>query len=540
MNKLRFFILLLLLAVAVSATTASAQDASTTVTTVFTESQPNTLDPAAATSTDEFSLLRNVAEGLVTYDPATLEPAPALATSWDISDDGTVYTFHLREGVTFSDGSAFDANDVKYTFDRLANAEFGTSYTAGLVLGSVVGWSDVRPPAPPAAGDGTPTPEPVTPATSISGVAVIDPLTIQITLGSPLPSFLESLTLPGGYIVPEGQTDFANGPIGTGAYTISEFTPQQQVVLTANESYWGGAPQVKTAIIRVIPEQSEQELEYEAGTLDLVRVAPADIARVQDDPALAPQLVKVPLLSTFLLRINLHDAVLGDPAVRRLFSAAIDRQTIVDTVLQGQGVPAQGLFPPGLSAYDESFQPFVYDPPAIKQALAEAGYPDGANITLRTQQIQTEVAVLNAIQQTAAPAGFNVTVNSTESSVYADDRNNCTMQAGSIGWGFDYPDPENIATQVLAGTVRSRINCGYGDYENVDQVQELYNQAKTTPLGPERDALWQQFQELAVGQEAAVIPIYHAVTSALVNPRLGGTPIDAQGNTQFKLITLGA
>jgi len=113
-------------------------------------------------------------------DPQTLQPIPALAESWDISADGKVYTFHLRKGVTFSDGSAFDANDVKYSFDRLANATTGTSYTAGLVLSTVAGWSDVRPPAPPKVGDGTPTPEPATPATSISGVKVIDPQTVEI------------------------------------------------------------------------------------------------------------------------------------------------------------------------------------------------------------------------------------------------------------------------------------------------------------------------------------------------------------------------
>jgi ABC-type transport system substrate-binding protein len=160
--------------------------------------------------------------------------------------------------------------------------------------------------------------------------------------------------------------------------------------------------------------------------------------------------------------------------------------------------------------------------------------------TFVTAQVETENAVLNSITQTAAPAGINFKVSSVEASVATQTRNDCTMQAGSVSWGFDYPDAENIATQVLAGTVKSRINCGYGDYENVDKVQALYDEAKVAPLGADRDALWQQFQELAVGQEAAVIPIYHPSSNSLVNPRLTGMPIDNQGNTQFKLITLGA
>src|SRR5690349_14313190 len=115
---LRLMLLALVLALAAPVV---AQDAPS-VTIAFAESQRKPLDHAAATSTDEFRVLRNVAEGLVSYDPQTLKPIPALAESWDISADGKVYTFHLRKGVTFSDGSTFDANDVKYSFDRLANA----------------------------------------------------------------------------------------------------------------------------------------------------------------------------------------------------------------------------------------------------------------------------------------------------------------------------------------------------------------------------------------------------------------------------------
>lgn len=538
MKQLRFIVLFLLLGIVVSA--AYAQDDATTVTTAFTESQPNTLDPAAATSTDSFFVLRNVCEGLVGYDPQTLQPVPALAESWDVSDDGLVYTFHLRSGVTFTDGSTFDANDVKYSFDRLARAETGTSYTAGLVLGTVAGWSDVRPPAPPAAGEGTPTPAPVVPADSISGVSVIDDATVAITLTAPRPAFLETLTLPGGFIVAEGTSDFTQGPVCAGAYSVSEFTPDQQVVLTANESYWGGAPAVKQVIIKVIPEQSEQVLEYEAGGLDIVRVPAADVTRVKDDPTFGPQVVEIPALSTYLLRINLNDPLLSDVNVRKALAGAIDRQTIVDTVLQGQGVPAYGLYPPGLSAYDPDFVPFPYDPEAIKQALADAGYPDGVTITLRTDQVETNVQILNAIQQTAAAAGITIEVSSTEASVYTDDRNNCTMQAGLIAWGFDYPDPENVATQVIAGSNRSRVNCGYDNYASAAQVGEINSQALSTPLGAERDALWQQLDALAIGEDAAAIPIYYGLSTWLVNPSLGGTPVDQQGTIQFRLITVGA
>ncbi len=536
----KYALLALLVLLAVFSTSAYAQDASTSITTAFTEAQPNTLDPAAASSADEFLVLRNVCEGLVDADPVTNEPVPALAESWDVSDDGLVYTFHLRSGVTFSDGSSFEAADVKYSFDRLANRETGTSYTAGLVLGVVAGWSDVRP-ATPKVGDGTPTPEPVTPATSISGVQVIDDSTVQITLSSPVSAFLERMTLPGADVVAEGSgdnADFSTNPVCTGPYVVSDFQAQQSVTLTANENYWNGAPDVKTVLIRVIPDKSVQMLEYEAGNLDIVAVPPSDIGRIRDDATLSQQLVEIPTLSTFSLRMNLADPLLSDPAVRRALSGAIDRQLIVDTVLQGQAVPAYGLFPPGLPTHDPNFMPLPYDPEKIKQDLADAGYPDGVSIEFRTGQDETERRVLNAIAQTAAPAGINITVNATEKSVWDQDRAACNYQAGSVAWGLDYPDAENVAALALPGTSASRINCHYGDYENEPQAQDLFNQAVSMPLGADRDAVWHQFQQLTVGEEAVVIPLYHGVSTSLVAPRIGGTPIDNQGNRRFALITL--
>jgi peptide/nickel transport system substrate-binding protein len=540
--KTGFKVFSLLLAVSLMPIQVSAQDEASTITTAFTEAQPGTLDPHAAANADEFLVLRNVYEGLVGYNPQTLEPVPALAESWEVSEDGTVYTFTLRENVTFSDGSTLDAADVKYSFDRLANRETGTSYTAGLILSNVVGWADVRPPTP-SVGEGTPTPVPVEPAESISGVEVVDEQTVRFTLANPTSTFLSRLTLPGGFILPEGaaeSVDLTTNTVGAGPYTVSEYTPAQQIVLTANPNYYGGAPAVQQVTIRVIPEQSVQLLEYEAGNLDIVRVPQSDLQRLRGDANLSGQLAEIPTLSTFHLRVNLKDPVLGNPLVRRALAQAIDRQVIIDSVLQGQGVPADGLYPPGLSAFDEAFDPFPYDPEAARALLAEAGYPDGVDITLRTGQIETEVRVLNAIAQTAAPAGFNITVNSTERSLWDQDRAACNMQAGSIAWGLDYPDPENVAQLVLAGTSGSRINCGYGEYEGVDRIQTLFEQGLAQAPGEERIATFRELEQIAVGELATVIPIYHGSSTFLVNPRVGGTPIDNQGNMRFASITLGS
>lgn len=512
----------------------TAQD-DASITLAFAESQPTTLDPHAARTVDDFVVIRNVCEGLTAYDPQTLEPIPALAESWTVSEDGLVYTFTLREGVTFFDGSALDANDVKYSFDRLSHPDTGTAYTAGLVLRDIAGWAEARPVAP-SVGEGTPTPEPVAPSGAISGVEVVDDLTVSITLARPITSFLTRLTLPGGVIVSEGSEDFSAGPNCTGPYQVAEFVQNDHVTLTANANYWGGELDVQTAVIRVIPEASSQVIEFEAGSLDISLAPEADLSRIREDESLNAQLVTIPTLSLYNFRINLNDEKTGDVRVRQALGLAIDRQLVIDTVLQGQGVPAYNLYPPGLSSYDPNYLPFERDVEKARELLAEAGYPDGIELTVRTDQDETENRVLNAIAATTGEAGINFIVSSTEASVYTQDRTACTMELGGIRWSMDYPDPENMVVLLLPNAA-TRVNCGYGTTDVAPEIDEIYNQAISLPFGEERDAAFSQIEQIAM-DNALIIPVYHGATTRLVSERLGGTPIDNNGTTRIALIEL--
>ncbi|MBL8130332.1 MAG: ABC transporter substrate-binding protein [Anaerolineae bacterium] len=534
--KIVFRVAAALLLLPVFVFTVSAQDAAVTV--AFVESQPTTLDPHAARTTDDFLVMRNVCEGLINYDPVTLAPVAALAESWTISEDGLVYTFTLRAGVTFSDGSALDAADVKYSFDRLSDPNRGTSYTAGLVLRDVAGWAEARPVAP-SVGEGTPTPEPPTPPGAISGVAVVDDQTVAITLTRPITSFLTRLTLPGGVIVASGSLDASDGtipPVCAGPYVVQEWVQNDHVTLTANESYWNGAPSVKTVNIRVIPEASSQVIEFEAGSLDISLAPEADLPRIREDAALSAQLRTIPTLGLYNFRVNLKDPKMGDVRVRRALSLAIDRQLVIDTVLQGNGVPAYNMFPPGLAAHNAEYAPFVRDVEAARQLLADAGYPNGIELTVRTDQNETENRVLNAIAATVAEAGITFIVNSTEASVYTQDRTACTMEMGGIRWTMDYPDPENMVVLLLPNAA-TRVNCGYGEVDVAAEIDALYNQGISMPLGPERDAVFQQIEQVAM-DNVLIVPVYHGATSRLVSSRLGGMPLDNNGVMRFALIAL--
>ncbi len=516
---LRLALLTLLLALAAP---VMAQDAAS-ATAAFLENEPQTLDPQAAQQADEFQVLYNVCEGLVAYDPQTLAPIPALAESWTISDDGTVYTFVLRSGVTFSNGREVTADDVVYSLNRLGNGDTGTSYTS-LLLNNVVGFAEMRAAENPAA--------------ELSGVKAVDASTVEISLTAPTASFLNQLTLPGAFVVAKEAAEaegFSENPVCTGPYTIQEWTRQSQLVLAANESYWGGAPAIKTATLKVIPQQSQQVIEFEAGSLDVAWVPEPDLGRLRDDATLSTELRTIPLNSIFHLRVNLNDPILGNEKVRQALATAIDRQTIIDTVLQGQGAPAQGIIPPGLTAYDPEYQPFTYDIEKAKALLAEAGYPDGVEISVSTGQIETENRVLAAIQQQVAEAGITLNIKSTEKSVYDQDRGACNMQLGTIGWGMDYPDPDNVVFLIGPVSAGSRFNCGYDSEPLAAQLGELLAKGSAMPVGAERDAVYREAEKL--GMDAAlIIPIYHGTRTALVSSRLGGVVVDANSIIRFALI----
>jgi len=507
-------------------TSAAAQDAATTVTLAFPTGDPSTLDPQAAGTLDESQVIHNIYDGLVTYDPVTLAPAPDLATKWTISSDGLNYTFTLRSGVTFSNGQPLTADDVKYTFDRLANPDTGKSYTSEM-LNAVHGIADAR------------NSDKTKRASELTGVKVIDPQTIQFTLDAPVASFLQQLTMFGGLIVPKGagdSTDIKEKPVGTGPYMLKEWVRQQSLTLMANPNYWGKAPAVKTVVFKDIPQASQQVIEFQGGNLDLAWVSAQDLPRLTGDSTLSKELQNVPTLSVTQLRINLKDPDMIKPAMREALWQAIDRETLVKTILNGQGSAAYQLIPPGLSAFDKTYNPFPYDSAKAKALLATAGYSNGIKLEVRTGTDQTQLNILQAISQQVAAAGITLNVNSTETTVYNTDRGACKMQMGSVLWTLDYPDPDNVVT-LLLGPSGSRKNCGYDSYPQEAQVVSLLNQANALPLGAQRDTILQQAQKVGL-DVAAIIPLYFGTQYVIVTARLGSNVVDNNSVVQFANIKL--
>ncbi len=518
----RFFLFtIVLLMVIGSFPVAKAQDNPATVTMAFVEGEPGSLDPVVADTINEFLVLRNVYEGLVSYDPRSLQPVPALAEKWDVSADGLTYTFHLRSGVKFHNGRVVTAQDVKYSLERLANPQLGKSYTRFLLDG-VKGIDAVV--------KGT--------AQEVEGLKVVDDQTFQISLSHPVASFLNQLTLPGGFVVSKEaaeKADFAENPVGTGPYKFVQWVHKHQVNLEANPDYWGGQPQVKYVVLRVIPDSLQQVDSFKSGKIDITVVPSFLLQRLQSDPALAAQLHEIAPLAVTYLVLNLKDPALSKLAVRQALNMAIDRDELLQTVLKGQGSAAQGVIPPLLAAYDTNL-PFQHDHDAIKKLLADAGYTDGLNLEVSLATDETDKRMMAIIQSQLADAGINLTINSMDKTTFDTNRKVCNGQLFVNTWTGDYADPEDFTTLLIdSSTMRS--SCGYGEYNGVTDVKSLLLKASEMQPGTDRNAMYRQAQQIAM-QNAINVPIYYRSKSVLVNSAFEGAYVDATLSINFADITI--
>ncbi|WP_341367822.1 ABC transporter substrate-binding protein [Yoonia sp. BS5-3] len=335
-------------ALALCATTALAQDSIT----VAIQLEPPNLDPTggAAQAIDSV-LYANVFEGLTRFD-ANGAILPALARSWDISEEGLVYTFTLADGVSFHDGTTMDAEDVKFSLDR-ARAEDSTNAQKGLFEG-------------------------------ITDVTVIDPQTVQVTLAQPNGNFLFNLAWGDAVIVaPESIADIASSPIGTGPFTFADWVQGDRIELTRNADYWGAAPALESATFRFIADPTAAFAAVMAEDVDafIGFPAPENLPQFEADPRF--QVLVGNTEGETILSTNNKMPPFDNVLVRQAVAHAIDRQAIIDGAMFGLGTPIGTHFAPHNPDYVDLLGNSPYDPERAKELLAEAGFADGFTTTLK-------------------------------------------------------------------------------------------------------------------------------------------------------------
>lgn len=466
--------------------------------------EPQSLDPHAVTAVNDFRILVNVYDGLVRFADGSLEVEPSLAESWEISEDGLTYTFKLREGVTFHDGTPFNAEAVKFNFERMLDEEHPFHDTGPFPLAFFF--------------------------SAVDEVTAVDDTTVEFKLNEPFAPFLSNLAYPTGLIVSPAAVeasgkDYGRNPVGTGAYKFEEWQGNQRVVVTRNDDYWDGAPTPEAIVFRPITDANTRVAEMLSGGLDImVEVPPDSIAQFRDAPDFQVHEQAGP--HVWFLILNMKEGPFAEKAVRQAANYAINKESLVTDVLQGTAEVAAGPTPPAFAwAYNEEVQPYPYDPDKARELLAEAGY-DGEEITFYVTEggsgMLDPVAMGTAIQADLAAVGMNVKIETYEWNTFLGQVNpglEGKADMAEMAWMTNDPDTLPFLTlRTAAFPSEGGFNSGY--YSNVE-VDELLNQARVSTEPEERATLYKQMQEI-VHEDAPWVFVANWVQGAVTTANIEG------------------
>lgn len=493
------------------------------------------LDPADVTDSESLLATWHIYEGLTRYQAGKTEVEPALATEWTVSDDGLTWTFKLREGVKFHDGSAFDAAAVVWNFERWFDPEnphhfkeWGFEYWTDMFQG-FKGEVDA---------DGKPK-------SVFAGAEAVDPQTVKITLNRPSAPLLQNLAMGNfafssptavqaageSYGTPDGQPI----AVGTGPYMLDEWSPGERIVLTANPDYWGNAPKTGELELRVIPDGSARFLSLSSGEIDgMNQVNPEDIAKAEADTNL--QVVLEPANNVGYLGFNQARAPWGNLDCRLAVAHAIDKQAIVDALYAGDAVTAKAMMPPSLWGYDDSFEDYPYD---VEQAqaymdkcLASESMP--AEVVFYVPPIQRfyfpkpkELGEL--VQAQLAQIGVTTRIESPDwGSLYIPGVRTGKAELFLLGWGGDNGDPDNFLCKLFCGGSADFNSDGAFDSPDGpaprapdEALDALLREAATLNTQAEREAKYREANRM-IHEKAPAVPLVHRTPPVLFRANVKG------------------
>lgn len=474
---------------------------------------PITLDPACATDAGSAEYIVEIFSGLVSFDNdlnliADIAEEVPKRENGGISEDGTVYTFNIKQGVKFHDGSRqVTADDFKFSMERALHPD--TLSTVGTVyLDDIVGADEFS------RGD----------ADEVTGIEVVDPYTLQITIDAPKSYFLAKLTYPTGYVVDErevgdatcfGGSEWTLNPNGTGAFQLEEWNLGESIILTPNEDFYL-EPKPSLAKVTYLLAGGTPLVMYENDEIDLTGVGVNDIERIRDesDP-LNAEFTEAPSLDTYYVGFNTEEPPFDDPDVRRAFAMATDKEVLSEVVLKELVVPADGILPPGMPGYNEGLEGIPYDPEGARELLEQAGGP-GALGDLRLLSSGRGASVGPIIEALVAlwedNLGVTVEVDQEEFGLFLSDLDEGNFQMFDLGWIADYVDPQNFL-DIKFHSASANNETGYANPE----VDALLEEARTEQDEEARLELYRQAEELIVEDEPW-LPLYHGKTNRLVKP----------------------
>ncbi len=492
---------------------------------VAVEDEPDTVDFQCTSI--HYTVAQNVFNRLVEMENdanGDMEILPSLASSWEVSEDGRDYTFHLREGVKFSNGQPLTSSDVQYTFERLlkhpdsCNKDIVDIITGAQALES--GETD-----------------------HLEGFKIIDDMTFVVTIEQPFEAFLACLSMPGASILDKETTmeagdRFGKEPewtIGTGSFVLWQWNPGEGLLLTANKDCWMGAPKCEGLNLMFVNDAREIRRMFENGLIDVL-----DLDELGDaaeyflhGSEYRDRLFSVPRIGITYIAINERIKPLDDVRVRKAMQLALDRGMLLAGVYGGRGSVENGIFPYGLYGYNPDLPEIPYDPEKAKELLAEAGYMNGFDLTVSVNSASTrwELSVLEMAKSMWEEVGIRATIDVIAESDFMSRRKSGELACYTAQWMADFNDPDNFIYTFFGNSHNTtfRSLC-YPKEDVMDRIQ----QARTISDPKKRISEYNDLERIVVQEDAAWIPLYSRMRYYVTSERVEGIQASWNGSVKNK------
>lgn len=488
--------------------------------------EPEEMDPTLNVYARSSIVLQNLFRGLYKIDESGKKPVPSLAESYELDSTGTKYTFKLNKNAKWSDGKPVTAQDFEYSWKRVLNPDVASGAAFYLYyLKNGKAYNEKK-----ASADDV-------------GVKAVDESTLEVTLESPTPYFLELLCVTAYYPVrkdaveKEGWTKSPETYLTTGPFVLSELKPKEKYVLKKNPNYLE-ADKVKLDTLEIVFIESS-EAELAAYTNDEIQVSdnmtPEGMKRFEN----TPEFFSVPRIGMQYFDFNASKKPFDDAKVRKAFSMAINREQIIKSIVQSVEKPAFGFVPYGIpdgvqkdkEYRDVAGNMFTENVDEAKKLLAEAGYPDGQGmpeITMIVMASQSDKDIAQALQSMwKQNLGVNVNIETFESKVYWDEIDNGSFNIASDGWTGDYPDPMTNLDIFESVNASDDIRWSNPEYDRLlDENRKISDQAKRMENYAKAEKI--------LADEMPLMPLRFYEDQFLAKPNVKGVLKNYIGHTIFE------
>lgn len=451
------------------------------------------LDPISTTEGETFKVTVNLFETLINYGEQDTTLHPGLATEWKVSDDALEYTFTLREGVKFHDGTDFNADAVVANFERWMNGD-EEQFPYYTMFGGYKGDE----------------------GHVIKEVKAVDAKTVVFTLFRPQAPFLKNIAMsPFGIASPAALekygADFMKNPVGTGPFKFVEWKEGDRIVIEKNPEYWmEGYPKLDKIIFRSIPENSARLNELLAGNIDLMDgVNPSDLAQIEGNADL--QMFERPSMNVGYLGFTTTRPPFDNKLVRQALNHAVDKKGIIEAFYGGFAQTAKNPLPPALEGYNDDIEEYPYDLEKAKALLAEAGFADGFEMELWAMPVPRPympdgMKVAEVIQSSFAEIGVKAEIKTVDWGTYLEKATKGEFDAYMLGWTGDNGDPDNFIYTLLD---KDSIGSNNYSYYSNDELHDILIEAQTIADQEKRNELYKKAQDI-IHDDSPWVPLVHS------------------------------